>query len=204
MNDLRATRPSLLIRIRDAADTPSWLAFVELYSPLIRGYCMRRGLQEADACDVAQEVLAQVSRSIRTFEYEPGRGRFRDWLGTITRNKIARHVAVRARGDQPVGGGPSADLIESVSSPEADTLWSSAFHDRVLQVALARSRVDFEPTTWAAFEGVWLDARPAAELAHSLGLKIEAVYAAKSRVLRRLREEVLALAEDLPTLIPSR
>lgn len=147
---------------------------------------------------MAQEVLAQVARSIRSFEYQPGRGRFRDWLGTITRRKIARFVATRDRGDRAAGGEQADGHLGAIESPEADTEWTSAFHDRILQVALARVRPDFEPTTWVAFERIWLDDRPSAETAAELGLTIDAVYAAKSRVLKRLREEVVALAEDLP------
>ena len=196
--DARSTRPSLLLRIRDPGDAMSWHSFTEIYEPLIRGFCRGRGLQEADAADVGQEVLAQVAHSIRSFQYEPGRGRFRDWLGTVTRRKIARFVAARDRGDRAVGGEWADGHFEATESPEADTEWTSAFHDRILRVALARVRHDFEPTTWNAFERIWLDDCPAAETAAALGLTIDAVYAAKSRVLKRLREEAVAMADDLP------
>ena len=69
-------------------------------------------------------------------------------------------------------------------------------------MALAGIRAEFEPKTWDAFERIWLDGRPSAEAAAALGLTIDAVYAAKSRVLRRLRAEVVALAEDLPLCGP--
>ena len=72
--DPRATKPSLLLRIRDAGDSASWNEFAEIYGPVIRSYCRRRGLQPTDADDVVQEILAQVARSIGTFEYEPGAG----------------------------------------------------------------------------------------------------------------------------------
>lgn len=85
------TRPSLLLRIlriRDSADAEAWRQFADLYARVICGYCRRRGLQDADAADVTQEVLAQAARSIRSFEYSPERGRFRGWLGTVTHSKI--------------------------------------------------------------------------------------------------------------------
>ena len=92
------TQPSLLLRIRDASDAESWRTFVSIYAPLIYRSCRRRGLQDADAADVGQEVLAQVARSIREFEYQPGRGRFRDWLGAVVKNKVGRFLENEVRG----------------------------------------------------------------------------------------------------------
>jgi RNA polymerase sigma-70 factor (ECF subfamily) len=199
VSDPRATRPSLLLRIRDAGDGASWEEFAELYGPIIRGYCRRRGLQPADADDVGQEVLAQVARAIGAFRYQPDRGRFRDWLGTVTRNKIARFLEVRGRGAWARGGDDATDWPEA---PAEDPEWSAEFHSRILEAALARIRPDFEATTWDAFARIWGDGRPAPGVARELGLSIDAVYAAKSRILRRLREEVLALAEDMPCVAP--
>jgi len=196
----RSTKPSLLLRIRDAQDSSSWGEFVDIYGPLIRSYCLRRGLQEADAADVSQEVLAQVARSIGAFEYQPGRGRFRDWLGTVTRNKMARFFEVKGRDVQRVGGHePAADVAAEGDDPE----WSAEFHTRILESALVRIRDDFEIKSWDAFERIWCKDIPAPQVALHLGMTIDAVYAAKSRILRRLREEVLALADDLPNAIPA-
>ena len=97
------TRPSLLMRLRDHADAEAWRTFALLYAPLMYGYCRKSGLQDADAADVAQDVLKQVSRSIRGFVYDQQKGRFRDWLRTIARNKVPpllRKAEARA-GDFP-------------------------------------------------------------------------------------------------------
>ena len=198
--DPRATKPSLLLRIRDARDSASWNEFAEIYGPIIRSYCRRRGLQPADADDVVQEILARVARSIGTFEYEPGRGRFRDWLGTVTRNKITRFFESKGREGSAISIDMSAQIEASAEDPE----WSANLHARILEVALVRIRVGFEPSTWDAFERIWCVGLPAPEVARTLGMTIDAVYAVKSRVLRRLREEVLSLADDLPmALSPS-
>lgn len=192
--DARATKPSLLLRIRDAGDSTSWNEFAQIYGPVIRSYCRRRGLQPTDADDVVQEILAQVARSIGTFEYEPQRGRFRDWLGIVTRNKITRFFESKGREGSTIGNFKSAQLEASSEDPE----WSANLHACILEVALVRIRVGFEPSTWDAFERIWCVGLPAPEVARTLGMTIDAVYAAKSRVLRRLREEVLSLADDLP------
>jgi RNA polymerase sigma-70 factor (ECF subfamily) len=86
------------------------------------------------------------------------------------------------------------------ASPDPD--WTGDFHTHVLSVALARIRPHFEPATWRAFECVWLENRAAVATAAELGVPIETVYVAKSRVLKRLEAEVLLLAEDLPRYMP--
>ncbi len=75
------TNPSLLIRLRDVRDSQAWALFVEVYGPLIISYCQRKNLQDSDAADVSQEVLKTLCKALRGFEYQPERGRFRDWLG---------------------------------------------------------------------------------------------------------------------------
>ena len=190
--DSRATKPSLLLRIRDADDSASWNEFAEFYGPVIRSYCHRRGLQPTDADDVVQETLLQVARSIGTFDYDATRGRFRDWLGTVVRNKITRFFESKSRQVSTIGNDQSAQLEASAEDPE----WTANIHARILEVALLRIRVDFEPSTWDAFERLWCLGCPAPEVARTLGMTIDTVYAAKSRVLRRLRAEILLLADD--------
>jgi RNA polymerase sigma-70 factor (ECF subfamily) len=195
------TRPSLLVRVRDVHDTESWRVFVETYGPLVYRYARRHGLQDADAADITQEVLAETARCLRTFEYQPERGRFRSWLGTLTRRQLARFHAKKRRQIAEVGG-EAAEALSDQPAAQADAEWTDEFNAQVLRVALARIQPHFELATWRAFERVWLDSRPAASTAGELGVPIEAVYLAKSRVLKRLREEILVLAEDLPQCVP--
>ena len=195
-----ATRPSLLLRLRNPRDTEAWQVFVETYSPLVSAYCRRRGLQASDVADVTQEVMAQVLRSIPDFTYQPERGRFRDWLGTITRNKLLRFLSRNARAGKG-GTGVVEELARQVKDPESDTLWAEGFHARVLEVAMKRSRPDFQEGTWTMFERAWVQGQAAQDVARALGVPIESVYLAKSRVLKRLRAEVVALAEDFPLLL---
>ncbi len=187
------TRISLLVRLRDLGDGEAWQTFVDIYAPLVYAYCRRKGLQEADASDVTQEVLTEVARCIPGFSYDPSRGRFRDWLGTVARRRLQRFFD-DCRQAVPLAGA----LLEEVAAPDLDTDWSEEFHARVLQVALERARPHFEAATWRAFELVWLENRAPADVAAEVGLPIETVYVAKSRVLKALRQVVLELAEDLP------
>jgi RNA polymerase sigma-70 factor (ECF subfamily) len=190
------TRPSLLVRLRDPADAGSWQTFVTTYAPLVYGYCRKRGAQDADAAAVAQEVLLRVARALRHFQYQPARGRFRDWLGTVTRHALLRFQQGQAR--KAAGG----DALDQVIDPEPDAEWTAEFHAQVLRVALDRVRGQVEPATWNVFVRVWQDGVAAPQAARELGLPIGTVYAAKARVLKRLREEILMLAEDLPQCVP--
>jgi RNA polymerase sigma factor (sigma-70 family) len=195
-----ATRPSLLLRLRDPKDDEAWRTFVETYTPLVYAYCRRRGLQDSDVADVTQEVMAQVMRSIADFSYQAERGRFRDWLGTVTRTKILRFLAKDARAGK-AGDAASAELAQQVEDPESDTLWTEAFQTRVLEVAMQRSRPDFEEATWKMFERSWMNDEAAPTVALELSVPVESVYVARSRVLKRLRAEVVTLAEDYPLLL---
>src|SRR6185503_3758913 len=75
MSQVPGTRTSLLYRLRDSANQQAWQEFVEIYTPLVHGFCCHRGLQDADAADIAQEVMRAVARTMPTFEYQPDKGR---------------------------------------------------------------------------------------------------------------------------------
>lgn len=189
------TRGSLLGRLRDSADAVSWELFVRTYGPAVYHFCRRRGVQDSDAVDLVQEVLAQVVVSMRSFEYDPARGRFRDWLGAVTRSKLARHWRTAARPDQPGSSDP-----DQVGGNGIDAEWASELDAHLLHAALGAIRGAFDPTNWRAFERTWIDGEPAAEVAAALGIPVAQVYVAKSRVAKRLADELRHLADDTPRL----
>lgn len=189
------THPSLLLRVRDGSNHQAWSEFVAIYGPLIYSYCRKRRLQESDAADVLQEVLGRVAKTIGTFEYQREKGRFRSWLGTITFRELAR-FANRGKGAIAVHATDEIDELAGQSATNSD--WDDHFHSTLLQVALDRIENDFDPTNWRAFVGVWLNLESADQVASRLGLTVDKVYVAKSRVLKRLRAEVLQLSEDIP------
>jgi RNA polymerase sigma-70 factor (ECF subfamily) len=147
--------------------------------------------------------MTQITRTIAGFSYDPNRGRFRDWLGTVTRTHLLRHLKAHARAGH-AGRAQTEELLNQIEAPESDTLWTEAFQARVLEVALKRARPAFEDATWSLFQGSWMDGKPAPVLASALGVPVESVYVAKSRVLKRLREEVALLAEDYPLSLSAR
>jgi RNA polymerase sigma factor (sigma-70 family) len=190
------TRPSLLIRIRNPRDEAAWSLFVEIYAPVVYRYCRRRGLQDYDSSDVTQEVMAQVARTVERFEYLPERGRFRDWLGTVARNKLTDYLRVAGR--SPHLSGQEIASLDEVATTGADPDWGEEFNAQVYRTAVERVRVHVDAAMWRAFELTWVEGRAAAEAAEILGVPVDTVYVAKSRVLKRLREEVVALSHDSP------
>jgi RNA polymerase sigma factor (sigma-70 family) len=195
------TRPSLLLRLRDPADAAAWATFVEVYGPLVYGHGRRRGLRHEDAEDLTQKVFARVSGAMRSFDYRPDLGRFRDWLGAVVRNEVNRFLAKESKAVRATGEPEEASVLDTVAAPAADTEWAAEFHAHLLQVALTRCRPRFEEPTWRAFERVWLEHRTAAEVAREFGQPIDWVYTAKSRVLKQVWHEVEELADDAALVV---
>ena len=195
-----STSPSLLVRVRDPADHKSWEQFVEIYTTIIRDYCFQRRLQKNDIDDLVQEVMTAVSKSIRTFEYDPQKGRFRAWLGTITANKINSFLAKQARrnGQKTKMFESAIASVEFDGCSDPDSEWVAIFSDRIFKIACATVRPQFSDQQWQCFEASWLNKTPANEIAESLGIAVHLVYVNTSRVLKKLEAEVRVLAEDTP------
>jgi RNA polymerase sigma-70 factor (ECF subfamily) len=186
------TRPSLLVRLRDPADGPAWKQFVEIYAPLVYGFCRKKGLQDADAADLTQDVLHIVARAIERLDYDPRRGSFRGWLFTVVRNRVRnfqeRQVhRVRGQGDTAM-----LEILQEQAAPvpEEDRWWDEEHERRLLHWAAEQVRPAVEPATWQAFWRTAVEGRAAKEVAAGLGMTVAAVYMARSRVLARLKEVV--------------
>lgn len=192
------TRPSLLVRIRDLENQRAWEEFVEIYTPLVYGYCCRRGLQDADAADVSQDVMRAVALAIRKFEYDPQRGRFRDWLLTVVRSKLQNFLAGRARHPQGTGDTAVHQFLEAQPAPEEHSDWDRDYDHRLFCWAAEQIRSEFKEPTWQAFWQTVMEERPGKEVAARIGLSVGAVYIARSRVLARLKEKIVLVAGEGP------
>jgi len=197
---LQRTRPSLLLRVRDPHDDAAWAQFVEIYTPLIYGYCRSRGLQDSDAADVAQETMRAVAKAIGKFDYDPQRGKFRNWLLTVVRSRLHNFLAQQQR--QPALAGETTLLKhEHNATPAADeSVWEADYYRGIFNWAAKRIRNEFQESTWQAFWRTTIDERDGKEVAESLGMSVGAVYVAKSRVIARLKEEIQSV--DAESVIP--
>jgi RNA polymerase sigma factor (sigma-70 family) len=194
MREAPATRASLLVRLKDSRDDEAWSRFLEIYGPLVYDYGRRQGLQDADAADLTQEVLQTVACSAGEFHYDPGRGSFRSWLFTVARTKRINLGTRQAR--QPHGRGGSEvvrrmDLVPTRDTADTEAAeWERAFEQRLLDWAAGIVRAEFKETTWLAFWLTAFEKQSTQQVSADLGMTVGAVYAAKSRVLARLREVV--------------
>jgi RNA polymerase sigma-70 factor (ECF subfamily) len=198
MADALLTRASLLARLGDPEDRAAWQQFVELYGSLVYGFARRRGLQDADAADLTQDVFLTLARSAGRWHYDAGRGSFRAWLYGVTRNTLAKFLQ-RLR-SQPQGSGDTnaRQRLDEEPSPGGDPeeAWEQEFQQHLFRVAAEQVRPNFSPTTWLAFWQTAVEGKSAAVVAAELGLSVGAVYVARSRVLARLTEQIQALQTD--------
>ena len=198
MNDSPATRASLLVRLRDGNDAQAWQEFVRLYAPVIYGFARKRGLQDADAADLMQEVLRSVAGSANRLEYDPARGTFRGWLFTVTRNKLYNFLDGRRRQVRGSGDSGAQEQLERQPAPGEDpsAQWDREYERQLSAFAMEQIRGEFQEATWQAFWMTAVDGKSAREAGEKLGMSPGAVYVAKSRVLARLKEEVRRLQEE--------
>ena len=182
---------TLLDQIR-ARRPEAWRRLVDLYGPVVYRWSRQLGVGKTDAADVVQEVFCAVGTQVAEFRRDRPDDSFGGWLRTITRNKVCDYFR-RRQGRPDAEGGTNAyrrllDLAEiSESSTATEPLQTdSRFPQRLLDLI----RVEFENRTWEVFERIVVEGQSPAEVAAALGLRLPAVYKAKSRVLRRLREEL--------------
>jgi RNA polymerase sigma-70 factor (ECF subfamily) len=195
MAGLPDTRASLLVRLRDARDSLAWTQFVDLYAPLVYGHLRKGGLQDADAADLTQEVLRSVAGAAHSLDYDPARGSFRSWLFTVVRNKLSNFYKAQQRHEQASGGSDArAWLEEQPDRQEAQAeQWDREYEERLFHWAAAQVRGGFQEATWKAFWQTAVEGRSPGEVAGELGMSKGAVYIAKSRVLARLRQQIVQL-----------
>jgi RNA polymerase sigma-70 factor, ECF subfamily len=189
--DPGATSLTLLDRAR-ANEADAWARLVTLYTPLVRHWCLAGGLQPTDVDDVVQEVCRAALSGLANFRRDRPGDTFRGWLRTITRTALALHFRRGARRPVASGGSAAFARIQEVADrapelPEDDPSDEiRGLHRRALKLV----RGEFEDRTWQMFWLTAVEDRASADVAARFGVTPVAVRKAKSRVLRRIREEI--------------
>ncbi len=199
MAEAPLTRVTLLARIRDGQNTDAWSEFVQLYGPVVYRFARNRGLQDADAADLMQDVLRSVARNAHRMEYDPKRGTFRGWLYTVTRNKIYNFLTAQKNRPRGTGDADVQERLDATAAPEVegpDEEWEKEYQRQISSHAMERVRGEFQDRTWQAFWETAVEGKAATEVGAGLKMTAGAVYVAKSRVLARLRDEVKKMIDD--------
>jgi RNA polymerase sigma-70 factor (ECF subfamily) len=190
---LPTTSPTLLARLRhNPSNEAAWDEFVEQYGRHIYRWCRQWHLQDADAEDVAQEILLKLARKLRDFAYNP-ESSFRGWLKTVAHHAWRDFVDGRSLA-RPIGDEQVWALLQSVEARE-DLIQKleEAFDHELLEAAKVQVRLRVAPHTWEAFRLVAIEGLPVAEVATSVHMQVAMVYVAKSKVQKMLHEEIQKL-----------
>ena len=198
MSEAPTTRLSLLVRLRDAQDEQAWAEFVEIYHPLVYKLARQRGLQDADAADLAQEVFRAVAVAVSRYDPDPAKGSFRGWLSTIARNLIVNLLRAQRRQFQGSGETNIIELLEAQPAPECEesVLFDTEHRRCLLAWAADRVRDEFAESAWQAFWQTAVEGKGPKDVARELNLSPGAVYVAKSRVIARLREKIQEVQDE--------
>ena len=187
---------SLLVRVK-ALDPEAWRRLIRIYGPIVYLWCVRAGVRGDDAADVGQEVFRAVADGISRFRRDRSGDTFVGWLRTITKFKIADHKRRQIADPEAIGGTDFqiavSQLAESTPTDSADNgddgFTAEHINSYVFRRALEIIQSEFEETTWKAFWATAIDGRATKDVGADLNMSSMAVRKAKSRVLRRLRDE---------------
>jgi RNA polymerase sigma-70 factor (ECF subfamily) len=183
---MNTTPVSLLERLRQPGNQPAWDRFVDLYTPLLYHWGRRAGLQDPDVADLVQDVFRILVQKMPAFEYDEKRT-FRGWLRTTLLNQW--RASLRRRTEKPLMDG---DGQVAETDPQGNLI-DQEYREYLVARAMQVMKTDFQPATWQACWEHVACGRPVADVARELGISVKAVYLAKARVLRRLREELAGL-----------
>jgi RNA polymerase sigma-70 factor, ECF subfamily len=188
---LDSTPATLLEQVRRPDNTVAWERFVRLYTPLLLSFAKRQGLQDQDCADLVQDVFLALVRVMPYFQYDPNRS-FRSWLGTLTWNRLKDRL--RQRHALPIAAdNPLWQVIHTSSEQEA---FDEDEYRRVLLTrALGIVESESNPVTWQLFLATVLQSHSPADTASKFHVTLNAVYLARSRTLRRLKEVVTGLLD---------
>ena len=196
MQEFPETRDSLIVQVQNPLNREAWDQFAMIYRPVVYRLARQKGLQDADAQDLAQQVLHAVSQSIGRWEKLDPPVKFRHWLRRVVRNAILNALSRQPR-DGAAGGSVALELLNQHTNVDRDSASQIEIeYRRELYLQAARLvRADVNAETWQAFELTVVEDLSVDEVARRLGKTPGNVYAARSRIMRRLREAVKAMEQ---------
>lgn len=188
MNKESRTNASLLSRLRDPGDQQAWGEFDGRYRELLLRFCIRRGLPFPDAEDVVQRVFTNLSVALHDFEYDPARGRFRDYLHRVAKNAISEWASRTKTHRATLSIHNDRGEAEAVAlAATEDVAWEEEWVAHHYRMAMITVRASFEIQSVQIFERT-LAGVSVEQLAREFSTTPEAVYQLRHRIRLRLRE----------------
>jgi RNA polymerase sigma factor (sigma-70 family) len=196
MDELIATRTTLLKRLKDWQDQPSWQDFFDTYWKLIYDIAIKGGLTEVEAEDVVQETMITVARHMPNFKYDRTLGTFKGWLFNLTRWRISDQL--RKRKGLPAIDPSDKDeaeirLKKDPSSEFLNALWDAEWEKSLFDAAVMKVRRNLDPQKFQIFDFCVNKEWPPDKIAETFGIPTSQVYLAKHRVSEMIAEEVKKL-----------
>lgn len=191
MDKLPETRHTLLTRLKER-EPGAWEEFLQVYEAAIRNHALRKGLQQADAEDVTQEVLAATSEKVLSWKLDPKKGKFRGWLSRVVRNLAVTQIRNRTRRLSLVRNATDHDQVEQVAeAAESESeAFSLEYRRQLFRWAARKVRPEVRKESWRAFQETAIAGRNASDVATELKISVGAVYAARCRITARIGEIV--------------
>ena len=203
-NELIPTRATLIQRLKDWQDQPSWQEFFDTYWKLIHGVALKAGLTEAEAQDVVQETMIAAAKHLPTFEYDPGLGSFKAWLLNMTRWRIIDHVRKRKRQhlnlaavEDMAGGTGAVNRVMDPASQNLDALWDAEWEKTLLDAALAKIKRQVDPQKYQIFDFYVNKEWPPEKVAKTFGVPVDQVYLIKHRLTGMIKDEVKRIEAEI-------
>src|SRR4051794_16629140 len=188
------TGTTLFQLLAQPANREAWVKFVDRYGPMVLRWCRARGLQHADAHNVAQEVLCRFAKVARSFTYDPTKPGFRAWLRRVTQNALIDLIREVKKSPRSFGDASMLEALESLEAAnDLEQGLEQEFRQDLFDQAMVLVRLRVEPKNWNAFELLAIEGKSGKEVAQRLGMSVGAVYMAKSRIVDMLEAEVRRL-----------
>jgi RNA polymerase sigma factor (sigma-70 family) len=200
-DELLPTRRSLIERLRDLDDQPSWREFFDTYWKLIYGAAVKAGLSDQEAEDVVQETVIGVARKMPNFKYDPAVCSFKGWLMHVTRCRIADRFRRRRPQNLPLAvprADTTSDTTLNLRDPAADVLegiWNEEWQKNIVDVAIERVRRQANPEHYQIFHLHAVKGLGVRDVAKLTGASLAKVYVTYHRMAKLVKEEVRRLEQ---------
>ena len=190
---MASSRPSSPQPVIDIEDQQRWRSFVDIYDPIVYRYAQLKGLGHEDAREVVQECMARLTQCGPDLDFEQEPRRFKSWLRRVAANRINDMFKRR----RPAHALPDDIDMPETRNPPVDKVWDDQWKRKHLRSFLKRILTRVSASTRHAFQLYVVSGWPVDEVAETLNISVDQVYAARSRITRELRRMAQATLCDL-------